>query len=86
MLVEIYCDKFKTGGKDGEVRAPITFHEGLNAIVGDEDRSNSIGKSTLLMIIDFVFGGKDYINKCLAVHENVKEHNICFTLEFDGIE
>ena len=27
MLVEIYCDKFKTGGKDGEVRAPITFHE-----------------------------------------------------------
>lgn len=86
MLVEIYCDKFKTGGKDGEVRAPITFHEGLNAIVGDEDRSNSIGKSTLLMIIDFVFGGKDYINKCLAVHENVKEHNICFTLEFEGIE
>lgn len=86
MLVEIYCDKFKTGGKDGEVRPPITFHEGLNAIVGDEDRSNSIGKSTLLMIIDFVFGGKDYVNKCLAVQENVKEHNICFTLEFDGVE
>lgn len=86
MLVEIYCDKFKTGGKDGEVRPPITFHEGLNAVVGDEDRSNSIGKSTLLMIIDFVFGGKDYITKCTAVQDNVKEHNICFTLKFDGVE
>lgn len=86
MLVEIYCDKFKTGGKDGEVRPPITFHEGLNAVVGDEDRSNSIGKSTLLMIIDFVFGGNDYITKCTAVQENVKEHNICFTLRFEGLE
>lgn len=86
MLVEIYCDKFKTGGKDGEVRPPITFHEGLNAVVGDEDRSNSIGKSTLLMIIDFVFGGSDYITKCTAVQDNVKEHNICFTLKFNGVE
>ena len=86
MLVEIFCDKFKTGGKDGEVRPPIRFHEGLNAVIGDENRSNSIGKSTLLMIIDFVFGGDDYVNKCIAVQENVKEHNICFTLEFDGEE
>lgn len=86
MLVEIYCDKFKTGGKDGEVRLPITFHEGLNAVIGDEDRSNSIGKSTLLMIIDFVFGGNDYITKCTAVQDNVKEHNICFTLRFEGLE
>jgi len=86
MLVEIYCDKFKTGGKDGEVRPPITFHEGLNAVIGDEYRSNSIGKSTLLMIIDFVFGGNDYITKCTAVQDNVKEHNICFTLRFKGLE
>jgi len=86
MLVEIYCDKFKTGGKDGEVRPPIIFHEGLNAVIGDEDRSNSIGKSTLLMIIDFVFGGNDYITKCTAVQDNVKEHNICFTLRFEGLE
>lgn len=86
MLVEIYCDKFKTGGKDGKVRPAIVFHEGLNAVIGDEDRSNSIGKSTLLMIIDFVFGGKDYINKCLAVHQNVGEHNICFTMKFNNTE
>lgn len=86
MLIEIYCDKFRIGGRDGEVRPAIVFHEGLNAIVGDEERSNSIGKSTLLMIIDFVFGGKDYISKCLAVHENVGEHTICFTLRFDDVE
>lgn len=86
MLVEIFCDKFKTGGKDGEVRPPIQFHKGLNAVIGDNNRSNSIGKSTLLMIIDFVFGGDDYIHKCAAVHQNVGEHNICFTFEFEGRE
>lgn len=64
MLVEIYCDKFKTGGKDGKIRPAIKFHKGLNAVMGDSNRSNSIGKSTLLMIIDFVFGGEDYIQKC----------------------
>lgn len=61
MLIEIYCDKFKNGGKDGELRPSIRFHKGLNAVIGDNDRSNSIGKSTFLMIIDFVFGGDDYI-------------------------
>ena len=88
MLKEIYCSKFKIGGKNGETRPAIQFHEGLNAVIGDGNRSNSIGKSTLLMIIDFVFGGTDYIHKCAAVHqpENVGEHNICFTFEFDGKE
>ncbi len=86
MLVELQCDKFKTGGKDGTIRPAIKFHKGLNAIIGDNNRSNSIGKSTLLMIIDFVFGGEDYIHKCLAVHQNVEEHNINFTFEFDGKE
>lgn len=86
MLIEIQCDKFKVGGKDGEVRDPIRFHEGLNAIVGDDDRSNSIGKSTLLMIIDFVFGGEDYIKKCPDIHAAVLEHTINFTFRFDGVE
>ncbi len=86
MLVEIYCDKFKTGGKDGEVRPAIQFHPGLNAVIGDENRSNSIGKSTMLMIIDFVFGGTDYIKKCEAVQENIGEHTIFFTLKFNGTE
>ena len=79
MLIEIRCDQFIS---NGEVREPIRFHEGLNAVVGDDNRSNSIGKSTLLMIIDFVFGGKDYVTKCLDVQEHVGNHTINFTFKF----
>ena len=57
MLKEISCDKFLV---DGTIREPIKFHAGLNTIVGDSNSSNSIGKSTLMMIIDFCFGGLDY--------------------------
>lgn len=81
MLIRIQCDKFMS---NGVVRPPIEFHPGLNAVLGDENRLNSIGKSTLLMIIDFVFGGDDYVNKCLDVQNNVKDHTINFTLRFDG--
>ena len=83
MLVRVQCDKFVANGKK---RPAIEFHEGLNAILGDEDRSNSIGKSTLLMILDFVFGGEDYVKKCRDVQENVLEHTINFTFMFDGQE
>jgi len=86
MLIEIQCDKFRIGGKNGEVRPPIRFHEGLNAIVGDDDRSNSIGKSTLLMIIDYVFGGEDYIKRCIDVHAAVLVHTINFTFRFGDKE
>lgn len=81
MLVEIQCNKFI---KHGEIRKPIQFHAGLNTVIGDDNGSNSVGKSTFLMILDFVFGGKDYVNKCLDVQENVGEHIINFTFEFDG--
>ena len=76
MLVEIQCDKFITHNKQ---RKPIHFHPGLNAVIGDDNGSNSIGKSTFLMILDFVFGGTDYVTKCTDVQENVKEHTINFT-------
>lgn len=82
MLVEVQCDKFV---KYGQIRKPIRFHSGLNAVLGDDNGSNSIGKSTFLMILDFVFGGSDYVKKCTDVQENVKEHTINFTFEFDGI-
>lgn len=81
MLVEVWCDKFM---KNGEVREPVRFHIGLNAVLGDDNGSNSIGKSTFLMILDFVFGGTDYVKKCVDVQENVKEHTICFAFEFGG--
>lgn len=73
MLVEVRCDKFVSNGK---TREPIRFHAGLNAVLGDDNGSNSIGKSTFLMILDFVFGGSDYVKKCVDVQENVKEHTI----------
>lgn len=81
MLVEVWCDKFISNGK---VRKPIRFHAGLNAVLGDDNGSNSIGKSTFLMILDFVFGGTDYVKKCVDVQENIKEHTICFAFDFDG--
>jgi hypothetical protein len=53
MLKEIRCDKF--------IVEPIIFKSGLNSILGDDYSTNSIGKSTLLMIIDFVLGGNSFI-------------------------
>lgn len=81
MLIEVQCDKFV---KNGQNREPIRFHAGLNAVLGDDNGSNSIGKSTFLMILDFVFGGSDYVKKCTDVQENVKTHTINFAFEFDG--
>jgi hypothetical protein len=81
MLVEIRCDEFKI---QDEVRPPIKFHAGLNAVLGDDYGSNSIGKSTLLMVIDFVFGGEDYIRKLKDVQDEIGGHTIQFTFEWNG--
>ncbi len=81
MLIEIYCDKFRTYNKIP--RGRITFTNGLNVVEGDDVGTNSIGKSTFLMCIDFAFGGNDYIEKLEDVKKNVGEHEICFTFKFD---
>ena len=73
MLQEIRCDKFR--------KPIINFHSGLNVVLGDEDGSNSIGKSTALMVIDFVFGGNDYVTMP-DVMKNVGEHVIQFCFDF----
>ena len=80
MLYEIWSDKFRTGGKDGQIRPAIRFHSGLNTVLGTQTRSNSIGKSTFLMIIDYVFGGSDYLDT--DAHTFVGEHEIYFTFRF----
>lgn len=80
MLKEIYCPLFK---ENGVVRPPIIFHEGLNIILGStEGKAGSIGKSTMLLIIDFVFGGNSY-KKSDAVQQ-LDEHTIYFTFTFEG--
>ena len=61
MLFEMECDAFATK-VDGVLvpRGKITFYEGLNTILGDNQEQISIGKSTFLLIVDFCFGGDDY--------------------------
>lgn len=83
MLMEVSCDQFIQNNK---MRGPIVFHKGLNAVVGNESGTNSVGKSTFLMVLDFVFGGDDYIKKSKEVHKptNAGPHTIKFKFEFDG--
>lgn len=80
MLVEIKSDKFIENEK---IRPPITFNPGLNTVLGNNKGSNSIGKSTFLMILDFVFGGEDYINKSVDVQKNIGVHTIDFKFKFN---
>lgn len=64
----------------------IDFHEGLNVVLGDNKGSNSIGKSTLLMIVDFVFGGNNYISHNSDVVANLGHHDFGFTFKFNNTE
>lgn len=74
MLKLIYCEKF--------LQKEIKFDKGLNAVLGDDIASNSIGKSTILMIIDFVFGGEEYIRKNHDAIDHLGHHEFKFVYEF----
>ncbi|ECI2792831.1 MULTISPECIES: DUF2326 domain-containing protein [Enterobacteriaceae] len=76
MLKNIYCEKL--------IRKELIFKNGLNAILGPKNGANSIGKSSVLMLIDYVFGGDDFITLCKDVISQVGHLNIEFTFEFDG--
>jgi hypothetical protein len=75
MLKELSCDKFRD--------KTITFHKGLNVILGDDLASNSIGKSTLLMILDFIYGGTTYTKRPEVV-QNIGHHEFKFCFDFPG--
>ncbi|PWR72551.1 DUF2326 domain-containing protein [Methanospirillum lacunae] len=77
MLVEIRCQLFKN--------ELITFHEGLNVILGDEKATNSIGKTTFLMIIDFVFGGESFLKKNGGAIKHLGHHIVYFTFKFSHV-
>ncbi|MCS1380775.1 hypothetical protein NXZ75_01105, partial [Lysinibacillus sphaericus] len=77
MLKEIQCEKFR--------EKVIIFNSGLNAILGDSEGSNSIGKSSLLMIIDFIFGGDTYLKHNRDTVEKLGNHDFYFKMEFDGV-
>lgn len=74
MLKEIRCVHFK--------KSTIQFHLGLNVILGDNEAKNSIGKSTMLMVIDFVLGGKTFLKDEAGVIRALGHHHYDFTFEF----
>lgn len=78
MLVEVSSDAFKSYGK---TREKIKFHSGLNAVVGGRRGANSIGKSTFLMILDFVFGGENYTVESVNDIKEVGPHLIKFAFK-----
>lgn len=84
MLYEIECDKFAEK-IDGQLvpRGRIQLREGLNTVLGDKAAQNSIGKSTFLLVVDFCFGGDDYINpKICKAKEKLHSHTINFAFKF----
>jgi Uncharacterised protein conserved in bacteria (DUF2326) len=74
MLIEIRSQKFRTGA--------VSFYPGLNVILGDANATNSIGKSTMLMVIDFAFGGKDLLDHNDDVVKELGHHEYFFTFQF----
>ena len=79
MLVEMTSPVFR---EKGNPRPPIRFKKGLNAVLGKNDGENSIGKSSALLAIDFVFGGDTYLESDGVKH--IGAHTIYFTFEFEG--
>lgn len=78
MLIEMWSPTFK---KDGQTREKIHFHPELNVIMGMDLANNSIGKSSSLLAIDFVFGGNSYL-KSIAV-KKLGDHPIYFCFQFE---
>lgn len=74
MLKEIYSSVIK--------QKKIKFHQGLNIVLGDNNASNSIGKSTMLLLIDYVFGGDTYTK--IDVVDHIGQHEVCFCMDFNG--
>lgn len=75
MLKSITCEKL--------IQSSICFKIGLNAVVGADDAHNSIGKSSVLMLIDFAFGGSDFPTKCDDVIKNVGHLEVVMEFQFD---
>lgn len=76
MLKAISCEKFN--------QKTINFKPGLNVVVGDDLATNSIGKSTLLMVVDFLMGGSDFIDHNKDVVAELGHHDYRATFDFAG--
>jgi hypothetical protein len=74
MLTEVRCQFFR--------EKTILFHSGLNVILGDSIATNSIGKSTLLMVLDFVYGGETFLEHNKDVVYELGDHDYFFSFKF----
>lgn len=74
MLKNIRCTHFN--------HLEISFHPGLNVILGDDDAKNSIGKSTMLMIIDFALGGTSFLKHDAGAIRELGHHRYEFSFQF----
>lgn len=84
MLTRLWSPAFK---RRGETRPVIELHAGLNIIEGAGGAQNSIGKSTVLQIIDFVYGGRDFLSSdAVTMATAVRHHVIYFTLRIHGTD
>lgn len=77
MLKELRCSKL--------IKKKIEFKEGLNTLIGPDDGTNSIGKSSVLMLIDFALSGDDFIRICSDVIENVGIITVEMDFVFGGV-
>lgn len=82
MLTSICAREFS---EDGKPRPPIRFHAGLNTVQGTNRGKNSIGKSTVLYLVDWALGGSQFAEtKTVRQPNAVGHHTVFFTYEFDG--
>lgn len=77
MLTKIKCSLLNRG--------EISFCEGLNVILGDDDAKNSIGKSSALMIIDFAMGGTSLLEDKAGIIKSMGHHAYIFEFNFNGV-
>jgi hypothetical protein len=75
MLRKIICPLFNHG--------EISFHPGLNIILGDDDARNSIGKSLALLVIDFAMGGVSLLEDKAGAILSLGHHAYSIEFNFD---
>ncbi|NAO94907.1 MULTISPECIES: DUF2326 domain-containing protein [unclassified Halomonas] len=76
MLSKITCPLFNHG--------EISFHSGLNIVLGDDDAKNSIGKSSALMVVDFVMGGMSLLEDKVGTIKSLGHHAYSIEFVFEG--
>ncbi|PKG74219.1 hypothetical protein CXF86_13940 [Shewanella sp. GutCb] len=67
-------------------REKVTFNKDLSVVVGPSDGTNSIGKSSFLLLIDFAFGGESLLKSDANILEHVGNFELSLGFEFDSTE